>query len=538
MSIPKDPRQLMINLMYLVLTALLALNVSAEVMNAFFSLDNSINSTNSILKSANDKVIESMQKTVEERTQYKPLVEAAVEAQTLTSEFNTYVDELLTGLEEEAGGLYPEDFKDPLRAGRPLKYKDKEIPTRFFVDGQNTPNNIQEPKGPELKEKIITTRDKLLGIVERVSKLEIEGTQIKSEEVEELKSKIALTVDDETWKLANKASWEQYTFGYMPVAACYPILRKFQNDAKNAESTIINFLSSKIGATIIEFDQFFPVLSANKSYIIRGDTYQADVFLSAFSTQASEGISMRVNGSNVKIENGIGKYVVRPESIGEKDVKVDITVVNPFTGKQETYTKNFKYEVGERSVAVSPDKMNVFYVGVDNPISVSAAGISSNQLKVTISGAGGSIEKVGSNNFVVRVSRLGEECKVNVVGGGLQDSKSFRVKRIPDPIARLGALKDSRVGNGEFKAQPGVIAYLDDFDFDARCEIQGYSFTYQPARQDPVTVVNDRGAYNAESIRLVNLAKPGDTYYFDNVKARCPGDPAGRTINSLVYKIR
>ena len=538
MSIPKDPRQLMINLMYLVLTALLALNVSAEVMNAFFSLDNSINSTNSILKSANEKVLESMEKTVEERTQYKPLVEAAVEAQSLTTEFNSYIDQLLTALEEEAGGLYPDEFKDPLRAGRPLKYKDKEIPTRFFVDGQNTPNNIQEPKGPELKEKIISTRDKLLEIVERVSKLEIEGTQIRPEEVEELKSKIALTVDDETWKLANKASWEQYTFGYMPVAACYPILRKFQNDAKNAESTIINFLSSKIGATIIEFDQFFPVLSANKSYIIKGDTYQADVFLSAFSTQASEGISMRVNGSNVKIENGIGKYVARPESIGEKDVKVDITVVNPFTGKQETYTKNFKYEVGERSVTVSPDKMNVFYVGVDNPISVSAAGISSNELKVSISGAGGNIEKVGSNNFVVRVSRLGEECKVNVSGGGLQDSKSFRVKRIPDPIARLGALKDSRVGNGEFKAQPGVIAYLDDFDFDARCEIQGYSFTYQPARQDPVTVVNDRGPYNAESMRLVNLAKPGDTYYFDNVKARCPGDPAGRTINSLVYKIR
>src|SRR5210317_1097072 len=104
MSIPKDPRQLMINLMYLVLTALLALNVSAEVMNAFFSLDNSINSTNEILKTANNKVIESMEKTVEERTQYQPLVEAAKKAEKLSTEFTQYIDELLLNLEEEAGG--------------------------------------------------------------------------------------------------------------------------------------------------------------------------------------------------------------------------------------------------------------------------------------------------------------------------------------------------------------------------------------------------------------------------------------------------
>ncbi len=538
MSIPKDPRQLMINLMYLVLTALLALNVSAEVMNAFFSLDNSINSTNEILKTANNKVIESMEKTVEERTQYQPLVDAAKKAERLTADFNQYIDELLLTLEEQAGGVYPEGYKDPLKVGRPKKFKDKELPTRFFVDGMEVLGKIETPKGPELKEKILQTRDELIKIVEEVSKLEIEGTIIRTEEIEELKDKIALTIDDESWKLADKASWEQYTFGYMPVAACYPILRKFQNDSKNSESTIINFLSSKIGATVIEFDQFFPVVSANSSYIIKGETYQADVFLSAFSSQASEGISMEVNGSKININEGIGKYIAKPNTIGNKPLKVDISVVNPFTGKEETYSKTFYYEVGERSVAVSPDKMNVFYVGVDNPISVSAAGVSSNDLKVTVSGAGSSITPAGGNKFIVKVSNFNEECRVNVSGGGISDTKVFRVKRIPDPIARLGNLRETRIGNGEFKAQGGVIAWLDDFDFDARCQIQGFSFTYQAARQDPVTVVNAGASYTTEAQRLANLAKPGDTYYFDNVKALCPGDPAGRPINSMVYKIK
>jgi hypothetical protein len=94
------------------------------------------------------------------------------------------------------------------------------------------------------------------------------------------------------------------------------------------------------------------------------------------------------------------------------------------------------------------------------------------------------------------------------------------------------------MGNGEFKAQQGVGAFLDNFDFDARCEIQGYNLVYVPKRQDPVESVNPGARYNAKSRRLVNQAKPGDIYYFENVKARCPGDRAGRNINSMVFKIK
>ena len=123
MSIPKEPRQLMINLMYLVLTALLALNVSAEVMNAFFTLDKSIDTSSGIVKSTNTKVIASMQETVSEKTNYQPLLDAAKQAQVVVKDFNDYVDQLRDQMVEEAGGLMPEDFKDPKRAGKPKKFK-------------------------------------------------------------------------------------------------------------------------------------------------------------------------------------------------------------------------------------------------------------------------------------------------------------------------------------------------------------------------------------------------------------------------------
>ncbi|MCB0563128.1 MAG: hypothetical protein KDD01_01990 [Phaeodactylibacter sp.] len=213
-----------------------------------------------------------------------------------------------------------------------------------------------------------------------------------------------------------------------------------------------------------------------------------------------------------------------------------IDVENPLTGEVESYEKEFEYEVGERSVTVSAEKMNVFYIGVDNPVAVSAAGISSNDLSVSISGGGGAIRGSGSN-YIVTVSTPGE-CRVNVSGGGMRDSKVFRVKRIPDPVARLSKSQGGAMGNGEFKAQGGVGAFLDNFDFDANCTIQGYKLVYVAARQDPVEVVNAGARYNDAARRLVNKAKPGDIFYFDDVKARCPGDNVGRPINSMVFKIQ
>ena len=130
------------------------------------------------------------------------------------------------------------------------------------------------------------------------------------------------------------------------------------------------------------------------------------------------------------------------------------------------------------------------------------------------------------------------ECRVNVSGGGLRDSKVFRVKRIPDPVARLSKSQGGAMGNGEFKAQGGVGAFLDDFDFDASCIVQGFRLTYITPGQPPVESVNAGARYTAYSRQLVNLAKPGDIYHFDNVKTRCPGDLAARPVNSMVFQIK
>ncbi|MEM1322100.1 MAG: GldM family protein [Bacteroidota bacterium] len=271
--------------------------------------------------------------------------------------------------------------------------------------------------------------------------------------------------------------------------------------------------------------------------------FEPEVFLLASSSHSTNtGVSNSVNGRGLPVSDGVAKFTETANSTGVKKYKAAITVTNPVTGEKNTYNNEFEYEVGLRSCNVSADKMNVFYIGVDNPVSVSAAGVPTHTLKVNGSGGGMKMKPNGKGKFVVTVDKptaKDSPANITVSGEGLSATRfPFRVKRIPDPIARLSKSSGGAMGNGEFKAQGGVGAFLDNFDFDAVCKIQGFSLTYVAKRQDPVESVNPGARYNAQSKRLVTKAKPGDIFYFDNVKARCPGDKAGRKINSMVFKIK
>jgi gliding motility-associated protein GldM len=519
MSIPKEPRQLMINLMYLVLTALLALNVSAEVMNAFFSLDKGLKNSNSIVENTNEQILSNIIKQADayKNAENEKFRDAAVRADQITKNFSNYVQEIWDNLFEAAGG------PDPNHPDQPRRSKDKDITTRMFVLGDNENPNLNNGIGFELEKRINETRDSLLAL--------IGGDTLVAKS-------IPLKIEDD-WKMAkDKSSWADWKFRQMPVAAVFPLLTKIIADSKASSTTVLNHLYKQVSGEDIKFDAFEPVISAPKSYVIKGERYKADIFLSAFSTSSAGNTRIFVNGSSIPVKDGRGAYEVTSSRLGENKFNVDIRVVNPLTKEEKSYKKEFIYEVGERSVAISADKMNVFYIGVDNPISVSAAGISSNELRVDINGGGGSLTRTGTNTFNVKVSTPTDDCKILVNGGGMTASKQFRVKRIPDPIAKLGNKADGDIGNGEFKVQPGLIAWLENFDFDARCEIQGFTLVKVSKREDPVEAINPGGRFDSRAANLVQQAKPGDTYYFENVKARCPGDNAGRKINTLVFKIK
>jgi len=499
----------MINLMYLVLTALLALNVSAEVMNAFFSLDRGMKVSRDIVEKNNTALTAAIEKASKDypSAQAEDYKNRAVKVSQLTSDFVNYIEEIRKELTEKAGG------PDPKIPGQPKDIRNKDLTTRWFVT---------EKKGDEIMQKIQETREEIVKLVDN-DPATVAALSLAIEELPE----------------GTKAkTWPEYKFKQMPVSAVFPLLGKIQSDAKSSTTAALNYCATKVQGTDIKFDKFQPGVNPKKNYVILGEPFEAEVFMSAFSSK-SDNVSINVDGQNVALKDGIGTFTQRPSQIGEKQYTVTLNVKNPATGQTETVRKTFSYEVGQRSVAVSLDKMNVFYIGVDNPISVSAAGVSSNDVKVTGAGAGISVTKSGNGKYTVKVTTPGE-ATLTVSGGGASQTFPYRVKRIPNPVAKLGAVHLGKtMGNGEFKAQGGISAVLENFDFDVRCEIVSFEATYLKKRQDPSPPTANAGAKWNDKVRgYINQAGPGDAYFFDDIKARCPGDSSPRDLGGLAFKIK
>lgn len=548
MSIPKEPRQLMINLMYLVLTALLALNVSAEVMNAFLSIDKSLDTSNANTVKALDATQKNLDALLKDdsKAKYRPLQPAIQQIRDEVKSFSEYVEDLKVKLIDGSGdrnGVHDDgDYVIKKEKRYKLKgLKNKDVPTKMMVD---------DGVGEQLEAKIIETRGNIIAAYKTVLEEHGKTFGLKAEEIptriQNFENNLTLGVSEDWKQSKDKKSWSDYKFRQMPVAAVLPTLTQMITDARNAESAGVNQLAELSGGRVVEFNQFFPVVSAKKGYVLEGDKFEAEISVGTYSDQINPNdVTITINGAAKKPDaNGKVKFVETASRLGTRKLSLKASVRNPLTGETSSGDAEFSYEVGKGSVTVSATKMNVFYIGVPNPIKVSAAGVNSNDVQVSLGGGGAGVLKKasGTGEYVVTVSKpakIGNECQVRVSAPGLKGEKAlFRVKRIPDPVAKLSGNVGGAIGNGEFKAQGGVSAILDNFDFDAKCAIQGFIVTRQAKRADPVDVNNRGPRWSPEARNLINKAKPGDVYYFDNVKAKCPGDPAGRKINSMVFKIK
>ena len=504
MSIPKEPRQLLINLMYIVLTALLALNVSAEVLHAFFSIDNSMGESNRLMDGSNRKLADAISVQANAYTQFEPYKEKAKQAQETAAIFFDLVEKMKVELVEAAGGIGEDNM--------PVKKADKDIPTRLLV---------LEGRGEILRNKVIETRKKLLSLIDDpAAKASIANS-------------IPLKINDIPAN-SDKKDWVQFHFQQMPVAAVMPMLTKFQNDVKVAETVILNHFADKLNVTTVKPDQFTPVIASDKNYVIRGEQFKGEIFLAAYSSTA-DNISVSVDGRPLEVREGKAIFTSTPNSNGNKQHEMAIRLTNPLTGDMETFSKHFSYEVGERSVAVSLDKMNVFYVGVENPISISAAGIPTNQMRVSAMGV--SLTKSSNGKYVAIPQKTGR-ASITVSGGGLQPTIfEYTVKRIPDPTVKLGSLLGGTIPVSHFKAQKGLIPHLENFDFKAIADIRGFELV-RIHKGDAATALNRGGGYGTEAQRLIDNAERGDIYYFDNIKVHCPGDDHDRPMPGLMFTLK
>jgi gliding motility-associated protein GldM len=504
----ETPRQKMIGILYLVLLGLVALNVSDSILDAFKNLTNSLNASTENVQSGVDGTYASFEATKlkNEPVRARPIYDKAKLASSYSKDLEGYVVELKNLFEKEGGGYNKE-------TGDISKRDNLDISPRLMIN---------DNRASILKKKINDTRAKLLGLLDPKER---ESVNFSLEAKDPIKTSGGVS-----------KSWEQANFGDgIPLTAAITALAKIQADIKNAESEMVKRLLGKMDIAIVNLDQFSAVAVAPTSYLIMGQPYTAEVFLTASDSKSSPDIT--VGGSRLQIKDGKGTYTVSTNKEGIFSWS-GIVRVKQTDGTIKSYTTpEQKYQVSRPSVVVSPDKMNVFYVGVPNPVSISAPGIPKENLSITING--GSIS--GSNGkYTVNVTSAGSVAKVNVsanIDGKVQNigSSDFRVKRIPDPKAKFAGKTGGSISSVIIKGQASIFAILDQFDFDAKFDVTRFSLVIARPRADVVVLQATGNTFSPQMRAAIAAVTPGTRVIFDDIVAVGP-DGTQRQLDPMAFK--
>jgi hypothetical protein len=192
------------------------------------------------------------------------------------------------------------------------------------------------------------------------------------------------------------------------------------------------------------------------------------------------------------------------------------------------------------NIAVAPNKMNVLYIGVDNPVSIAASAAADDKVTVTIDGGGGTITKQSAGNYIVRVTDVTENCSIQVnVDGKPAGTSRFRVRALPSPYGTVGGFKSgANVSADAFRQQVGLGLYIQDFPFDVKFEVVSFTITMDTHNKDIVEARCEGAKFSDAATALISEhLKPGTTVTIDNILAK---DESGKQkkIPSLVYYIK
>jgi gliding motility-associated protein GldM len=504
MALPAEPRQKMINIMYLVLTAILALNVSAEILNAFKVVDSSLAKSNTAIDGSNNTLFESLkQKLDKAETREKAQIwePRAQQAKKLADELYNSIEAYKSELKKASGLNDAGEFKED----------DLDAATRVFIEGG---------KGKLLKDNLEDFQKKLLAIAPEIQK--------------EFGSKLPIDLSVPASKSGNgeHASWEYSYFHMTPTIAAITILSKFQNDIKNAENKAVNACHNQIGKVDIVYNKFQAIAGANATYLMPGQELVITAGVGAFNDQAKPTVT--IGGTTIGLnENGVAEKKFNVTGSGNQKVHVTVKFFNQSTGKEETLDKDIDYTVGTPGgAAIMLDKMNVFYIGVPNPITISSG---SGWDKTQVSMTGGTLSGTNGNRTVT-VTTPGT-ASITVNADGKTSKFDFRVKVIPDPIGMVGPSKGGRMQSNIFKAQDFIRAELLNFDFDARFNVTsatvyfaGAGFTTGGGVQTGTLTSGSLAPIKAK----MDLCKPGSTVTFDDLKVVGP-DGRSRTIPPVSF---
>jgi gliding motility-associated protein GldM len=337
--------------------------------------------------------------------------------------------------------------------------------------------------------------------------------------------------------------WEGEYFSHLPAMAVICNLSQFQSAIRNAEAEIISYLEQEIDAGSIPFNKVEAIVIPKTTYVVKGDTFRADVFLAAsdsmtepvvligdFDTVGAGQYAMTGEFDSLAISGGKGKMKVAATTTGEYDWSG--VVYQKTTAGTRAYPFKSRYQVADPAVNVSPDKMNVFYIGPDNPVTVSVSGFPSNKIKPSISGGGGRIrpDSRRPGGYIVTVTKAGKatvSVAVELKPGQNKSmgKKEFRVKRVPPPVASfVGIEGEGVIPVGKLKIAQGLLAKMKNFDFKMDFKVTSFDMSIMVAGLF-VTERSKNNRLTAKMKKYLAKAKKGQRIIIENVKAKSPKTP-------------
>src|SRR3989304_312126 len=527
------PRQKMINLMYLVLLALLAMNVSKEILNSFAILNNGLVETNRNFTVKNEITYNQFEQAyLNDPVKVKEWIDKAKGVKTRSQKMFDYIESIKVDLIREV------EKKDSItiegRSGQDSVIRivtdvlhmeakdDNATPTHYFFGSADKaqPGN----KVFEFKEEIRKYKEDLSTYIPVKDRANI---------------KLGLEINDVySQGEGMNITWESNNFYHNPAVAVVALLTKMQNDVKNAESDIVNALYRRIDLMTYKFDTLSARVVANSNYVLLGDEYRAEVFLAAFSSTSNptvtlgevDSVTNTIKGpkdtSSVKVSRGVGVYTISPSAEGTVKWGGLIGMKDPADPtKLNYYSFTSEYKAARPAIVVSPDKMNVFYIGLDNPVSISVPGVAAEDIQPSMSG--GSIS--GSRGkYVVKVNS-GKECMVNVSAKMKNGTKSmgpgvkFRIKTVPSPVPTVyGKRGTDVIKGGEVQFVTGVVPVLDNFEFELKFPVVSFDVSMNVNGLE-VTESTVGPSMSDKQKALIKRAKKGNKVYIEKVKVKKPG---------------
>ena len=565
----ETPRQKMIGMMYLVLTALLALNISKEVLNGFVKVENSLRTTQGTLNAkVNETSTELETKYLQNQEKVKPFYDKAQQINATSDQLISYITEMKARIMaasssdyDDAGELNVSNFLGKDENGMDTVLNLALIPVKDEYQNLTTFVGMAEPKEPaegpwtasELREKIEAFRDQL----KNTSVVDNQGT--RRDLPQYLKDQI-----DETFALPTEiqedeeVSWEHANFYHVPLAAVMPLMTKMTLDIQDIQEDILSWLLGSVDAKSYKFTNLMPLVVPESNYILRGDSFRADVLLAAFdgtnppdiyvdNKKWNERDSSLLEYDGIDAlpigDDGLGKLRIstRGMSLGESNYKGLIRFQGPDGNIQDFPYYTPKFTVAEPALVVSPTKMNVFYRGLPNPVEVSVPGVPADKIDVRITG-NHKIKKEADGTFTVTP---GTDREANItVSAELPDGskktlppREFRVKRIPDPVPFFVGKtpSDRSIAKQALVGADGIGAQMVNFDFDVRVVVK--SFSVSVSRDG--TLVEKKSNSNrltSDMKQLFQRVSRGNVVYFEDIIVGMP-DGTERQVAAMKLKV-